>query len=80
MTARAGCTTPDLAEAQTHGMLVRAARRVVVLADHSKWGVTGVATVAPLAGVDVLVSDDGLSRSARAALREHVGELMLAAG
>jgi DeoR/GlpR family transcriptional regulator of sugar metabolism len=79
MTARAGFTTPDLAEAQTHGMLVRAARRVVVLADHSKWGVTGVATIAPLAGADVLVSDDALGRSARATLREHVGDLMLAA-
>jgi DeoR/GlpR family transcriptional regulator of sugar metabolism len=57
MTVRAGFTTADLAEAQTHGMLVRAARRVVVLADHTKWGVAGVARIAPLAGADVLASE-----------------------
>ncbi|GAA3343795.1 DeoR/GlpR family DNA-binding transcription regulator [Amorphoplanes nipponensis] len=79
MTARAGFTTPDPAEARTHGLLLRAARRVVVLADHTKWGVTGVATIAPLAAADVLVSDEGLGRTARAALRGHVGELRLAA-
>jgi DeoR/GlpR family transcriptional regulator of sugar metabolism len=78
MTVRAGYTTTDLAEAQTHAMLVRAARRVVVLADHTKWGVAGVARIAPLASADVLVSDEGLGRTARAALREHVGELRLA--
>jgi DeoR/GlpR family transcriptional regulator of sugar metabolism len=76
----AGLTTPNISEAETNRTFIAHARRVVVLADHSKWGVTGVATIAPLAGADVLVSDDGLSRSARAALREHVGELMLAAG
>lgn len=79
MTVRAGYTTTDLAEAQTHGMLARAARQVVVLADHTKWGIAGVARIAPLAGADVLISDEGLGRTARAALREHVGELRLAA-
>jgi hypothetical protein len=37
-----------------------------------------VATIAPPAGADVLISDDGLGHAARATLRGHVGELILA--
>src|SRR6202042_1627596 len=36
--ADAGLTTPNLAEAETNRTLIRVARRVVVLVDHTKWG------------------------------------------
>src|SRR5579862_10054217 len=36
--ADAGLTTPNLAEAETNRTFIRVARRVVVLADHTKWG------------------------------------------
>jgi DeoR family fructose operon transcriptional repressor len=52
-----GLTTPDLAEAQVKRALVAAGRRVVVLADHTKLGVSDFALVAPLSAVDVLVTD-----------------------
>jgi DeoR family fructose operon transcriptional repressor len=40
--------------------LVASARRTVVLADHSKFGRTDLARVAPLAAVDAVVTDSGV--------------------
>ncbi len=79
MNVRTGFTTPNLAEADTNRALLAAARQVVVLADHTKWDLIGIATIAPLSGADVLVTDAGLDEGARAQLREHVGELIVAA-
>jgi DeoR/GlpR family transcriptional regulator of sugar metabolism len=80
MTERAGLTTPNLVEAETDRALVAAARRVVVAADHSKWGVVGLASIAALSDIDVLVTDAGLPRSAQRILTRSVGRLVLAAG
>ncbi|GIG35331.1 DeoR/GlpR family DNA-binding transcription regulator [Cellulomonas pakistanensis] len=55
-----GLTTPDLAEAAVKRALVTAARRTVVLADHSKLGRADFAHVADLAQVDTLVTDSGV--------------------
>ncbi|GIF21538.1 DeoR/GlpR family transcriptional regulator of sugar metabolism [Actinoplanes tereljensis] len=77
MAPRAGFTTPDLAEARTSAALVGAARRVVVLADHGKWGVRSAAVIAPLDRADVLVTDDGLSQAGRSELRRQVGHLII---
>ncbi|WP_299036758.1 DeoR/GlpR family DNA-binding transcription regulator [uncultured Pseudokineococcus sp.] len=73
-----GLTTPTLEEAETDRALVRAARRVVVLADSSKWRVVGLATAVPLEDVDVLVTDDGLPPGARAEVAARVGRLVVA--
>jgi len=78
MSADAGYTTPNLLEAETNKAFVDAAARVVVVADHSKWGVTGLCTIAPLARAAALVSDAGLPACARTAFEEAGVELMLA--
>src|SRR4051795_10247367 len=78
MDERGGFTTPNLLEAETNRALVRSARRLVVVADHTKWGIVGLSTIAELGEADVLVTDEGLSAEARATLAEHVGELMVA--
>jgi DeoR/GlpR family transcriptional regulator of sugar metabolism len=78
MSEDAGFTTPNLLEAETNEALIAAAGRVVVVADHTKWGVRGLSRVARLDQADVLVSDGGLGREARAVLGEHVGELIVA--
>lgn len=57
ITAEHGVTTPDLAEAAVKRALVAAARRTVVLADHTKVGRLDLARVAPLSEVDTLVTD-----------------------
>src|SRR5918995_1235041 len=78
MAERGGFTTPNLLESETNRALVRSARRLVVVADHTKWGIVGLSTIAALGEADVLVTDDGLGPEARATLGEHVGELIVA--
>ncbi len=78
MDPRAGFTTPNMLEAETDRALVEAGRRLVVVADHTKWGVIGVSTIARFAQADLLISDTGLSEAARAVLVEHVQELHIA--
>jgi DeoR/GlpR family transcriptional regulator of sugar metabolism len=77
MEARAGFTCPNLLEAETDVALIEAGRRLVVVADHAKWGVIGIASIARLDQADVLISDAGLDPAAQAAVREAVGELVL---
>jgi DeoR/GlpR family transcriptional regulator of sugar metabolism len=78
MTEDAGFTTPNLLEAETNQALVAAAERVVVLADHTKWGVRGLSRIAPLDEARVLVSDSGLTDDARTVLAEHIDEILVA--
>lgn len=78
MSARAGFTTPNLLEAETNQAFVAAAERLVVLADHTKWGVAGLASIAALDRADVLVTDDGLDVDARTELSEQVGRVVVA--
>jgi DeoR/GlpR family transcriptional regulator of sugar metabolism len=77
MAETAGFTTPNLLEADTDRALVRAGRRLVVLADHTKWGTVGLSTIARLSDADMVITDDGLSEEAIDTLSEHVEELLL---
>ncbi|MBP2474900.1 DeoR/GlpR family transcriptional regulator of sugar metabolism [Crossiella equi] len=78
MAPQAGFTTPNLNESETDRALVDAASRLVVLADHTKWGTVGISTIADLDEADVLITDEGLGADARQVLSEQVGELVLA--
>ncbi|GJF06404.1 DeoR/GlpR family DNA-binding transcription regulator [Pseudonocardia sp. D17] len=78
MAAAAGFTTPNLTEAETDRALVEAGQRLVVVADHTKWGTVGISTIAALGDADVLVTDDGLAADARAVLAGEVEELVVA--
>ncbi len=74
---RAGLTTPNLVEAETHRAMVRSARRLIVVADHSKWDVVGLSSIARLDDVDVLVTDDHLHADAQRVLHSKVGTLLV---
>lgn len=74
---RAGLTTPNLVEVDTNRAFIRAALRVAVLADSTKWGVIGLGTFGRLHDVDVFVTDAGLTASARTVLSQQVGELVV---
>jgi len=63
VTADVGLTTPNLLEAETDRALVAASARLVVVADHTKWGVRGLSRIAGLEKIDVFVSDHGLDRA-----------------
>lgn len=74
---RGGFTTPNLLEAETDRALIQAGRRLIVCADHTKWGVTGVASIAPLASADVLITDEGIVPEARERLASMVRQLVV---
>ncbi|MFV2119241.1 DeoR/GlpR family DNA-binding transcription regulator [Streptomyces sp. Act-28] len=78
VSVEAGLSTPNLAEAETNRRLVRSARRVVVVADHTKWGKVALSSFARLEDVDTLVTDAGVSDEVRAAMAEHLPGLVVA--
>lgn len=59
-----GLTTPDLNEASVKEAMIASARRVVVLADHTKVGADHFAQFGRVSDIDVLVSDSGLDDAA----------------
>lgn len=74
----AGLTTPNLQEAQTNRALIKAAKRVVVVADHTKWGIIGLVTIATLDKVHTLVTDAELDEEARREISKHGVNLIVA--
>jgi DeoR/GlpR family transcriptional regulator of sugar metabolism len=78
ISVEAGLSTPNLAEAETNRRLVGSARRVVVVADHTKWGTVGLSSFAALDRVDTLVTDRGLPARAREEMAEHLPGLVVA--
>lgn len=80
ISAEAGLSTPNLAEAETNRRFVRSARRVVVVADHTKWGTVGLSSFATLDEVDTFVTDAGLTSAAREEIGEHLPGLVVAGG
>jgi DeoR/GlpR family transcriptional regulator of sugar metabolism len=63
-----GFTTPNILEAETNRALIEAGRRLIVLADHSKWGVVGISSIARLDQADTLITDAGLDSAVRTEL------------
>jgi DeoR family fructose operon transcriptional repressor len=60
MSVERGLTTPDLAEAAVKRAMINAARRTVLLADHTKIGNDYLARFGTLADLDLLITDAGL--------------------
>ncbi|GAA4896527.1 DeoR family transcriptional regulator [Stackebrandtia albiflava] len=59
-TAERGLTTPDQAEAAVKRAMIAAARRVVLLTDHTKIGTDHMARFGRLSDLDVLITDTDL--------------------
>ncbi|MFF9851736.1 DeoR/GlpR family DNA-binding transcription regulator [Streptomyces litmocidini] len=77
VSVEAGLSTPNLAEAETNRCLMRSARRVVVVADHTKWGTVGLSSFAALDEVDTWVTDSGLPAGVRAEVTEYLPGLVV---
>jgi DeoR/GlpR family transcriptional regulator of sugar metabolism len=71
----AGFTTPNLLEADTDRALVAAGRRLVVLADHTKWATVGLSTIAALEDADVVITDNALPAEARKILEDQIDDV-----
>ncbi|MCO5973967.1 DeoR/GlpR family DNA-binding transcription regulator [Actinoallomurus soli] len=72
----AGLTTPDPAEAAMKESMMRAARRTVVLVDHTKVGNDYLARFAALSQVSVLITDTGLDAGLAADLAAEGPEVV----
>lgn len=68
--ASAGCTAHDDVEARTNAILVRQARKCVVLADSSKLGKVAFARICPITAVDILITDTDVDDARLAPLRD----------
>lgn len=77
-TSTHGFSTPDPAEGAVKHAMVGSARRVVVLADSSKFGAEYLVSFAEASEVDVLVTDSALSPFAQQSLTEQGIEVVLA--
>jgi len=77
MDTRAGFTTPNILEAETNRALIESGRRLVVLADHTKWGIIGISSVARLENADTIITDSGLDPTARSQLASAVRRLIV---
>ena len=77
MDYRTGLTTPNILEAETNRALIEAGRYLIVLADHTKWGIIGVSSVARLEDAETIITDSGLDQGARGQLASVVRRLML---
>lgn len=72
-----GFSTPNLLESETNRAMIRSARRLIVLADSTKWGVVGLSSMAELSEASMIITDTGLPRAALSALDEYADEVVL---
>lgn len=73
-----GLTSPNMAEAETNRRLIATGRRLIVMADHTKYREVGTNVFGRMSDVHTLVVDDGLDSSDRAALASHVENIVIA--
>jgi DeoR/GlpR family transcriptional regulator of sugar metabolism len=76
MDLHAGFTSPNLLEAETNRALIEAARKLVVVADHTKWGLIGLSSIARFDQADVLITDSGLDPVAHEILSSRIEEVI----
>ena len=78
LTVEHGLSTPDPEEAATKRAVVGAARQVVVLTDSAKIGEEALVSFAPLASLDVVVTDDEITDAERTAIEAAGPEVVIA--
>jgi DeoR family fructose operon transcriptional repressor len=78
ITTERGLTTPDTTESAVKRAMIRAARRTVVLADHTKVGQDHLSRFATLDEIDTLITDSGLDAQVAEELRGQGPRVVLA--
>ena len=73
-----GLTTPDQSEAAAKRAMITAARRSVVLTDHTKTGVDHFSRFAELSDIAAVITDDGLDPETAAEIEALGPEVVLA--
>jgi DeoR/GlpR family transcriptional regulator of sugar metabolism len=77
MNPKSGFTTPNILESETNRALIEAGRRLVILADSTKWGIIGISSVARLEDADTIITDSGLDSAACQRLAASVHRVMI---
>ncbi len=76
-----GCTVPTNAEAEVVRQMIESTNgQVIIVADHSKWGVVSNFQVAPIDEIDKIVTDRQIDASAMEDLAPHSVEILIASG
>jgi DeoR/GlpR family transcriptional regulator of sugar metabolism len=73
-----GFTTTDMREAELNQQMMRAAQKVIVLADSSKFGKRGFAKIGNMEDIDVIITDSGINPNALRQIQEHGIEVIVA--
>jgi DeoR family transcriptional regulator, aga operon transcriptional repressor len=75
--AEVGFTTPDLLESRVNRAMVKAARRVVVVCDSTKFKRRNVSRIAPPSAIHCVITDRGVDAATEETLRTQNIEVML---
>jgi len=78
LSVESGLTTPDQSEAAAKRAMITAARRSVVLTDHTKIGVDHFSRFAELSDIAAVITDDGLDPETAAEIEALGPEVVLA--
>ena len=73
-----GLTTSTIEEAQLSRKMMAASSKTVVLADSSKFGQRGFGNIASLEEVDIIITDDGITKEMREIIESAGIELIIA--
>jgi len=75
---KAGFTTPVLAEVEVNAALIRKASRVVIVADHRKFGRVTLATFAPIEAAQIVITDPSAPAAILTRIRRRGVEVLVA--
>ena len=79
ISARHGCTVPSNAEAEVMRQMIKHTKgEIIIVADHSKWGVVSNFQIAAIEEVNKLVTDGELDPSAYELLESHGVQILVA--
>jgi DeoR family fructose operon transcriptional repressor len=74
-----GCTVPSNAEAEVvQQMIERTRGEIIIVADHSKWGVVSNFQIATIDEIDKFITDESIDSSANESLTAHSVESLIA--
>jgi DeoR family transcriptional regulator, fructose operon transcriptional repressor len=80
ISVRHGCTVPSNAEAEVIRQMIKQTKgEIIVVADHSKWGVVSNFQIAAIDEVSKLITDAQIDRSAFESLEVHGVQILIAA-
>ena len=73
-----GFTTTDMREAELNQQMMRAAQKVIVLADSTKFGRRGFAKIGNIEDIDMIITDSGINPNVVKQIKEHGIEVIVA--